>query len=166
MGRPRIRTDEERRAVKHANYLRRYARNKSGILAGNAAYRHAHPEESRRMVREAMKRAREANPELARAKDRAKDARPARKRSSRKLHLQKRYGITLEQYATLLLEQGGACGICGRRDNLPNKHFAVDHCHKTGRVRGLLCSRCNSGLGSLGDELERVQKAIAYLRGA
>lgn len=57
-------------------------------------------------------------------------------------------------------EHAGRCGICGKE---PRSGFVIDHDHKTGRVRGLLCQRCNSGLGSLGDSIEGLKAAIAYL---
>jgi hypothetical protein len=77
--------------------------------------------------------------------------------------LKSHYGITLEQYDALLEEQGGVCAICGER---PEKHLCVDHCHETGTVRGLLCKRCNFGLGYYKDDLRRTMGASAYLRRA
>jgi hypothetical protein len=77
--------------------------------------------------------------------------------------LKSHYGMTLEQYDALLEEQGGVCAICGER---PEKHLCVDHCHQTGTVRGLLCRRCNFGLGLYKDDLRRTMGASAYLRRA
>lgn len=80
----------------------------------------------------------------------------------------RRYGLTVDDYDRLLAEQGGACAICGvdrpeiRRKT--DRHFHVDHCHETGVVRGLLCNRCNRGLGMLGDD--NLNKAILYLEKA
>lgn len=60
----------------------------------------------------------------------------------------KRYGITLADYDAMLAAQGGGCAICGSKKSGPKGFcFAVDHCHKTGAVRGLLCNKCNSNLG-------------------
>lgn len=76
----------------------------------------------------------------------------------------RRYGITLEQYDELLEAQDGRCGICGSEDpGVRNKYFCVDHDHETGAVRGLLCHRCNVGIGYLKDDLEIVKKAVQYL---
>lgn len=74
----------------------------------------------------------------------------------------RRYGITQEDYETLLEKQGGACAICS---NPPTeKHFCVDHCHESGKVRGLLCRHCNAGIGQLKDSVELVAKALEYLK--
>jgi hypothetical protein len=60
-----------------------------------------------------------------------------------------KYGITTEIYNQMLLDQGGCCAICKRKENIINKtsHFYVDHCHKSGKTRQLLCYYCNSMLG-------------------
>lgn len=76
----------------------------------------------------------------------------------------KQYGITLEQYDKLLLQQEGKCACCKSEDPKgPWKRFAVDHNHVTGEIRGLLCFSCNTGIGMLGDSLEGLQQAINYL---
>lgn len=77
--------------------------------------------------------------------------------------LKREYGITLDDYERMLSEQGGACAICGA---LPGaRRLAVDHCHKTGVVRGLLCTSCNVGIGNLADDPELLRSAIRYLEG-
>jgi hypothetical protein len=78
-----------------------------------------------------------------------------------------RYGITPEEYASLLSHQNGVCAICerpetGKANNGATRLLAVDHCHKTGRIRGLLCGGCNYMLGVL-EDTERLQKANRYL---
>ena len=83
------------------------------------------------------------------------------------IHLKQNYGITLEDYNRMCEEQDGKCAICGTEDpggNSGVKRFAVDHNHDTGKVRALLCSICNTGLGKFGDKLDLVEKAAAYLR--
>jgi len=75
-----------------------------------------------------------------------------------------RYGITIEDYNRMLSEQNGACAICGTdKPGGKAKVWSVDHCHSTNRVRGLLCHRCNMGLGYFKDDLDRLRNAIAYL---
>lgn len=72
----------------------------------------------------------------------------------------KKYGINSKQYKALFLEQGGVCCIC-RSEN--KKRLAVDHCHKTGVVRGLLCSKCNTGLGCFEECRILLSQAVKYL---
>jgi len=79
-------------------------------------------------------------------------------------HLRKRYGISLEVYKEILARQGGGCGICGNPQSKQGHYLGVDHCHITNKVRGLLCYSCNIGLGNFHDDIEKMEKAIAYLR--
>lgn len=75
--------------------------------------------------------------------------------------LKRRYGITAEEYDHLLAMQNGRCHIC---NDLPGKHrLSVDHDHKTGRIRGLLCHNCNHALGKFKDNIIHLFKAIKYL---
>jgi Autographiviridae endonuclease VII len=71
-----------------------------------------------------------------------------------------RYGISLEGYRALEARQGHACAICRR----PSRVLCIDHCHVTGRVRGLLCRKCNSALGFCDDDPRLLRAAMAYLR--
>jgi hypothetical protein len=86
---------------------------------------------------------------------------------SRKTHLSRHYGITVDEYDALMASQGGVCAICGRTETQVNqwgvKRLSVDHDHTTGRVRGLLCSACNRGLGQFQDNLTRLVRAASYL---
>jgi hypothetical protein len=79
---------------------------------------------------------------------------------ARKYNL-KQFGLTVEQYEEIYTTQNKGCAICGGVDK--NKRLAVDHCHTTGRVRGLLCAQCNQGLGLFKDSPEVLNKAAAYL---
>lgn len=81
--------------------------------------------------------------------------------ASWKYSIKKHYGLTVERYQQMLDAQSGVCAICGSAP--AGKRLAVDHCHKTGRVRGLLCDMCNHGLGRLQDDTEILRKAITYL---
>jgi hypothetical protein len=73
----------------------------------------------------------------------------------------KLYGITIEQYWEMVNQQNNLCAVCKNPPNINN--LAVDHCHKTGKVRGLLCQSCNSGIGKLRDNKELLLAAIQYL---
>lgn len=79
---------------------------------------------------------------------------------SRHYHLRRRYGIGIAEFQALLAEQGGVCAICGAANP---QH--VDHDHRFGNVRGILCFNCNGGLGQFRDNLEYLRKAITYLEG-
>lgn len=78
----------------------------------------------------------------------------------RHYHLRRRYGIGADEVDTLLAGQGGVCAICGRVPTSPH----VDHCHRTGRIRGILCGPCNQGLGQFQDDARVVTAAAEYLR--
>lgn len=76
--------------------------------------------------------------------------------------------MTPDDYQAMLDAQGGKCKICGTSDggtvaNGKPGRFRIDHCHATGRVRGLLCHSCNAGLGHFKDRIETLEAAIAYL---
>lgn len=74
-----------------------------------------------------------------------------------------KYGITLDDYEQILQEQEFACAICRRHISKLSKPLFVDHDHSTGIVRGLLCQKCNTGLGLLGDTAQSILKALTYL---
>lgn len=86
------------------------------------------------------------------------------KRRARKLRT--KYGLSTKNYQDMLDAQGGRCKICGTTEtrNAAYEFFPVDHCHKTGKVRGLLCDYCNVGLGRFEDDIERLHAAIKYLQ--
>lgn len=82
--------------------------------------------------------------------------------SSRKGRLKWLFGLSVESYEKMLLEQEGGCKICGET-NQSGKRLSVDHDHKTGEIRGLLCQRCNVAIGLLVDSPERLRAAASYL---
>lgn len=74
------------------------------------------------------------------------------------------YGITSNQYDALLVAQAGLCAICKRPEKARSKKFlAVDHDHNTGEIRGLLCHKCNAGLGHFDEDSDLLADALAYL---
>lgn len=87
----------------------------------------------------------------------------------RELHLLGRFKLAKEAYDAMLVAQGGVCAICGRAERVVDprtkqlRSLAVDHCHATGRVRGLLCFSCNVAIGFLGDSPQVAEAARAYL---
>lgn len=78
----------------------------------------------------------------------------------RKGYKLRKYDLTIEQFNTRLVEQDNKCLICEEHLTKP----VVDHCHTTGDVRGILCGKCNSGIGLLNDDPELLSKAHDYLR--
>ena len=80
----------------------------------------------------------------------------------RKNRLRRNFRITLDQYDEMFAAQNGVCAICGNI-NPDGNRLAVDHDHKTGKVRGLLCAGCNIGLGNLKEDVTTLSNAIVYL---
>ena len=118
-----------------------YERNKDRIRANVKAYQKANPETQARSV----------------AKRRANGKR-------RLADVRQRYGVSEEQYAEMLERAGGVCEICGRDPVEVSKRGAcIDHCHETGKVRGILCGPCNTGIGNLRDDPAVLRKALEYL---
>ena len=75
------------------------------------------------------------------------------------------YGLKPGEYDTMLRAQSGECAICGAEDAGGRGSFHVDHCHKTGAIRGLLCHKCNVGLGQFNHSVKLLQIAINYIKG-
>lgn len=82
----------------------------------------------------------------------------------KKWWLKKKYGIDLNQYNQLLKDQNDCCKICETHKSNFNKALAVDHCHESGKVRGLLCASCNTGLGQFKENSTLLGKAFIYLQ--
>jgi hypothetical protein len=84
---------------------------------------------------------------------------------NRRAKYKAKYGLTVDDYDVLFAKQGGKCALCGidntGRENA--KHFAIDHCHDTGVIRGLLCSPCNTALGLMKDNVDTMYNAIGYV---
>ena len=101
-------------------------------------------------MRQWLRASRAANPDYFKDKD-----------------LKKLYGVTLDWYKEQYAKQGGVCAICSKPETTvihgKQVSLAVDHCHDTGKVRGLLCVPCNRGIGMLQHNRDLLQKAIAYL---
>lgn len=112
-------------------------------------YQRAHYHKNPKKQLESSKRWRANNLERAKATDHKK-------------HLRRKFGITPEQYNTLLEQQNHNCAICGGGDK-GGRRLSVDHCHGCGEIRGLLCGNCNSAIGQLGDDPQMLRDAISYL---
>ncbi len=84
------------------------------------------------------------------------------KAMTRRSKIKQKYGITLEEHERIYVDQNGCCALCGKLVAYREVH--TDHDHETGEIRGLLCFRCNLGLGTFGDDLEGLRRVMKYLR--
>lgn len=105
------------------------------------------------------------NPEIM--KKRQKEYTKAKPITVRANYLKNKFGITIEEYEKMLKKQNGACAICKKPETTICKgtlrRLSVDHCHKTGRIRGLLCNRCNTSLGRINEDIDILKASIVYL---
>lgn len=83
----------------------------------------------------------------------------------RVINIKSKYKITVQEYEDMFNKQNGKCSICGSKNigRKGAKYFNIDHCHATGKVRGLLCHNCNIILGKLNDDIDMCRKIISYL---
>ena len=89
---------------------------------------------------------------------------PEVKLKYRKRMIEKSFGISYSEYEAMYKSQGGKCAICsGEESCARNEHLAIDHCHESGRIRGLLCSTCNRALGLFKDSIDVLEGAKQYL---
>lgn len=95
------------------------------------------------------------------------DKKEKRRQIYRKSWLKRKYGMAVEDYEKMFQKQNGRCAICGS-ENSGGKHssetFMVDHCHKSEKVRGLLCNRCNLAIGVLSDDTWLIEKILQYVK--
>lgn len=93
--------------------------------------------------------------------EKSREWRAADTERAKDLNRHRAFGLRRGEYAAMSAAQNGFCACCGRTPGA--KGLAIDHCHRTGRVRGLLCGNCNLGLGNFQDNPELLRKAISYL---
>ncbi|SRR5258706_2029549 len=90
---------------------------------------------------------------------------------NRRNRFMRHFGMTVEQYEALAVQQHGLCAICGNEETTASNpgsvnSLAVDHCHATGRIRGLICHRCNHVLGLMKDNVVALRAAALYVESA
>lgn len=139
----------------------RCAKRRAAKRDAAARYRARNPEKVRERAR------RES---LRRYHDLSDGERTVMKQKFKEWHLRRKYGLSIAQLEAMIADQGGRCAICrssfsARRWGGGRDAAHVDHCHETGRVRGIICAVCNRGLGLLGDTEQSLQQALGYLRG-
>lgn len=115
-------------------------------------------------AKDQRKRWRKNNPDKCKAMQaRWKIANPGKLLSaSHRWKLKHLYGMTECHYEALYVKQDGKCLICLKK---PTRKLTVDHCHSTGKIRGLLCNNCNRSLGWMGDNIQTLDRAKKYLMG-
>jgi hypothetical protein len=174
------RTEDERESARvrvRRHYKEKNARDPEGARAERRAYYERNKEKIKARVNAQRKERVAKDPEGVRAKRRAKyyaDVKKSRAYTNewrkknpehaRKSSLRRKFGLFVEHYEALLRSQKGGCAICGSQ-NLNGKALAVDHCHKTGKIRGLLCAKCNTGIGLFGDSIQLLKAAAEYVAG-
>jgi hypothetical protein len=85
------------------------------------------------------------------------------KEKDRANNLKASFNLSIKEWEDMYEKQGKKCFICPKKVSGPNKRLCVDHCHKTGKIRGLLCDTCNRALGLLNDDTNLLRTAISYL---
>jgi hypothetical protein len=90
-------------------------------------------------------------------------------RKEKNRNLMRMFNISIDDYEYLFKKQNGLCAICGFKEDRKHRNgktfsLAVDHNHITGKIRGLLCSRCNMAIGGLRDSVEIIEKALMYIK--
>ena len=147
MGRPiKYKTETERRLRR--NELAR-------------ARRAANPEKWRKISRDKSRKYKTVDPQ--RYRDNHRKYRGNNPDAIRNRGLVYKFGITLDDFNDLLVKQNGVCAVCLEGRDTQKHDFSVDHCHSTGRVRGILCSRCNTALGLLKESITRIEALKNYV---
>src|SRR5262245_29670820 len=151
---------KERIRVQNREYTRA---NRAKINARHRLRYKEDPEKFRLRSRQKYAKHSEANKDRARA---YRAAHPDRIRVySRRSTLKRRYGLSEAEFHALLREQGNSCLICKMQFST-ERLAAVDHCHTSGKVRGILCRQCNTAIALLGEHRNRFERAIEYLERA
>lgn len=142
-------TPDEKRERINANARRRRRENPARARAATRRWELKNPDKAKAIRRTSSRRWREQNPEKYRA--------------NWKRNWCRKYGITPEQRDALFQAQGRKCAMCGTPTPTGTRGWHIDHCHKTKKVRGILCHKCNLMLGFACDSTERLEAGIAYL---
>lgn len=146
---------------KRNEIVRRYRANNSEKFK---EYRRKHREKNRDILNQKQREYCLKNKEKRYAYDKKyREANREKTKLNVQKHFLKRFNLTIEDFNTMMIKQNNKCKICNIHRDQVTKNFNVDHCHKTGKVRGLLCLNCNTGLGQFKDNIELMIKAIQYL---
>ena len=88
---------------------------------------------------------------------------PKRNLYNKKYNIEKTYGISFDSYLKLVESQNNKCQIC-KNTLKTGKNTHLDHCHSTGKIRGVLCGKCNTGIGQFNDSIELLKSAVSYIK--
>lgn len=154
---------EADKARKRAYYLA----HREKLLAKGKKYRETHREERSiygKLYRKVHKEQIRVNAKKYREEHREEIKLYHRKNKKRKKirDMKIYYDLSVDEYNEMLRIQNDRCAICGKK--MLGRFCHIDHCHKTGKVRGLLCHHCNAGIGNLFDDIAILEKAIKYLK--
>lgn len=144
-------SDAEKKERKRISRAKSYIKNKDKIKARQKKYRDNNKEEGRKRNKK-LYESKRCNPEF--------------KRKMRESFLKRHYGISIQDYDGMYIEQGGRCAICGVHQSKLTRRLEIDHCHETLLVRGLLCHNCNVGLGHFNNDIDLLENVIQYLKEA
>lgn len=115
-------------------------------------------------IKDAARRKKESERRNARQKQYWADLPAAEKAKRNRQGTLGVYGVSIAQFDQLLQKQKGVCALCkSPPSGKKTSHLQIDHDHKTGRIRGLLCNECNTALGRLGDDVKGLSRALKYL---
>lgn len=132
-----------------------------------AKYRRENPEKIKVIQKRSTERIKNNPDRLGKLRGWQKQYREENRKALSDGERKRKFGITPERYSELLQSQNGLCAICNQPETATRlgkvKALAVDHCHKSGGIRGLLCSDCNTGIGKLKDDPKVLLAAIQYL---
>jgi len=150
--------------VKRAEYMREYrAKNHERIRERDRIAERKYYENNKEKIQENQRAHRAKNIDRYREYNARwhRENRAKNPKKVRDMHLRSSYGITLEEFGKLLVAQNGKCGVCGT-ETPGGTGWHLDHSHTTGGVRGILCTKCNTGGGLFNDDPDLLRKAVEW----
>lgn len=148
----------DRKAYMKEYHKKDYKKNKQKIDYANKQYYQNHKDE----ITDYKKEWYDLNKDITLARQSSKYKKLTKEQRMNR-GLKSNYGITINDYNKMFDEQNGCCAICGKHQSEFSKALHVDHDHITGKIRGLLCQKCNHGIGLFNDSVELLRIAASYL---
>lgn len=157
----RVRAYNIKNKERKKEYMKEWWKNHRGY---HKEYKKKYNEEHKEELKIKAKKHREENIEEYKLRDKNRIYTVQRKNNIFANKIKTMYGIDISEYNNILAKQNGRCAICGKSKDEFKRNLAVDHDHKTNKVRGLLCDNCNPLLGHAKDNIDILQRAIEYLK--